>query len=180
LSGSSVNRVKRRDVIRLGALGTVLAGLGGRSARPAAAAAGTNGIHIHATLLVISDGPGAPPGTTTVAAPELPPLFHFNINIEVWGPDNDVSGFGWGALADPDDQTQPARVDGTQRIFTQRGSVEGDVVRLKGRMLFSYVPGDAGGPIVTEANLATGHIRFYASNSASTGFLEGTGVVMRI
>jgi len=44
----------------------------------------------------------------------------------------------------------------------------------------SYVPGDVGGPIVTEASLATGHIRFYASNSATTGFLEGTGVVMRI
>jgi hypothetical protein len=42
------------------------------------------------------------------------------------------------------------------------------------------IPGDVGGPIVTEANLATGHIRFYASNSATTGFLEGTGVVMRI
>ena len=173
-----MDRLKRRDVLKLGGLGAAVAGLGGRSARPAAAATGTNGIHIHATLLVISDGPGAPPGSAD--SPELPPLFHFNINIEVWGPDGDVSGFGWGALADSDDPTQPARVDATQRIYTQRGSVEGDVVRLKGRMLFSYIPGDAGGPIVTEANLATGHIRFYASNTASTGFLEGTGVVMRI
>ena len=96
------------------------------------------------------------------------------------GPDSDVSGFGWGALADPNDLNQPARVDATQRLFSQRGSIVGDVVKLKGRMLFSYVPGDVGGPIVTEANLATGHIRFYASNSATTGFLEGTGVVMRI
>jgi len=77
-------------------------------------------------------------------SPELPPVFHFNINIEVWGPDSDVSGFGWGALADPDDQAQPARVDATQRIYTQRGSVEGDVVRLQGRMLFSYIPGRRG------------------------------------
>jgi hypothetical protein len=173
-----MDRVRRRDLIKIGALGAAVAGLGGRSARPAAAATGTNGIHIHATLLVISDGPGAPPGSGD--SPELPPVFHFNINIEVWGPDSDVSGFGWGALADPDDQAQPARVDATQRIYTQRGSVEGDVVRLQGRMLFSYVPGDAGGPIVTEANLATGHIRFYASNTASTGSLEGNGVVMRI
>jgi len=178
-----MDRVKRRDVIKLGALGAAMAGLGGRRARPAAAAAaGTNGIHIHATLVVISDGPGPPPDSTTRAepGPQLPPVFHFNINIEVWGPDADLSGSGWGAMADPDDQTQPARVDATQRIFTQRGSVDGDVVRLKGRMLVSYVPGDVGGPIVTEANLATGQIRFYASNSASTGFLEGTGVVMRI
>jgi hypothetical protein len=47
-------------------------------------------------------------------------------------------------------------------------------------MLFSYVPGDAGGPIVTEVNLATGHIRFWASNGTSSGYLEGTGVVLRI
>ena len=173
-----MDRVRRRDLIKIGALGAAVAGLGGRSARPAAAATGTNGIHIHATLLVISDGPGAPPGRGD--SPELPPVFHFNINIEVWGPDSDVSGSGWGALADPDNQAQPARVDATQRIYTQRGSVEGDVVRLQGRMLFSYIPGDAGGPIVTEANLATGHIRFYASNTASTGSLEGNGVVMRI
>src|SRR5258706_11267175 len=176
----SVDRVNRRDVIKLGGVGAAMAGLGVRRAGPAAAAGTTNGVHIHATLLVISDGPGAPPGSAT--AIDLPPGadVRFNINIDVWGPDSDVSGFGWGALADRDDPTQPARVDATQRLYTQRGSVEGDVVRLKGRMLFSYIPGDAGGPIVTEANLATGHIRFYASNTASTGSLEGTGVVMRI
>jgi len=171
-----VDRVNRRDAFRLG-VGAAMVGLGVRGAAPAAAA-GTNGVHIHATLLVINDGPGAPPGSSQ--SPSLPPVVHFNINIDVWGPDSDVSGFGWGALADPDDLTQPARVDATQRLFSQRGSVVGDVVKLKGRMLFSYLPGDVGGPIVTEANLATGHIRFYASNSASTGFLEGTGVVMRI
>ena len=176
-----MDRVNRRDVIKMGAVGVAMAGFGGHGARPASAAApGTKGIHIHATLLVISDGPGAPPGSTTDDSPQLPPVFHFNINIEVWGPDSDVSGFGWGALADPDDLAQPSRADATQRIFTQRGSVVGDVVKLKGRMLFSYVPGDVGGPIVTEADLATGHIRFYASNSTSTGFLEGAGVVMRI
>jgi hypothetical protein len=177
----AVDRVNRRDVIKLGAVGAAIAGLGVRGARPAAAAAGTTkGVHIHATLLVIRDGPGAPPGSGT--AIEVPPGadVRFNINIDVWGPDSDISGFGWGALADRDDPSQPARVDATQRLFSQRGSIVGDVVKLKGRMLFSYVPGDVGGPIVTEANLATGHIRFYASNSASTGFLEGTGVVMRI
>jgi hypothetical protein len=175
----SVDRVNRRDVIKLGAVGAAMAGLGARRVGPAAAAGTTNGVHIHATLLVINDGPGGPPGSTT--ALELPPAeVHFNINLDVWGPDSDVSGFGWGALADPGDLTQPARVDATQRLFSQRGSIVGDLVKLKGRMLFSYVPGDVGGPIVTEANLTTGHIRFYASNSTTTALLEGTGVVMRI
>ena len=95
----SLDRVNRRDVIKLGAVGAAVAGLGARRAGPAAAAGTTNGVHIHATLLVISDGPGAPPGAT-------------------------------------------------QRLFSQRGSIAGDVVKLKG--------------------------------GATTGFLEGTGVVMRI
>jgi hypothetical protein len=47
-------------------------------------------------------------------------------------------------------------------------------------MIFSNIPGDEGGPIITEANLTTGHIRFTASNSLSHAVLEGTGVVMRI
>ena len=166
--------------MKMGAVGAAVAGLGARRARPASAAGTTNGVHIHATLLVINDGPGAPPGSTT--AMELPPgaEIHFNVNIDVWGPDSDVSGFGWGALADPNDLTQPARVDATQRLFSQRGSIVGDVVKLKGRMLFSNIPGDEGGPILTEANLATGHIRFTAGNSLSHAVLEGTGVVMRI
>jgi hypothetical protein len=173
-----MDRVNRRDVIKLGAVGAA-AGLGARGARPAAAAGTTNGVHIHATLLFISDRLGAPPGSAT-GLDMRGVEFSFNINIDVWGPDSDVSGIGWGAQADPDDLTQPMRVDPTMRIFTQRGSVVGDVLKMKGRMLVSYIPGDVGGLTITEANLATGHIRLYFSNDVTTGFLEGTGVVMRI
>jgi len=150
-----------------------------RGARQASAAA-TKGVHIHGTLLVLTDTPGGPFARTTVAEQQLPPLVHFIISIDAWGRDSDVSGLGWGASADPADMTQPARVDPIQRIYGQRGSIVGDVVTLKGRMLFSNVPGDEGGPIVTEANLATGHIRFTAGNSLSHAVLQGTGVVMRI
>ena len=70
--------------MKMGAVGAAVAGLGARRARPASAAGTTNGVHIHATLLVINDGPGAPPGSTT--AMELPPgaEIHFNVNIDVW------------------------------------------------------------------------------------------------
>jgi hypothetical protein len=174
-----VARVNRRDVIRMGAAGgAALAGMGVRGAGQASAAA-TNGVHIHGTLLVISDTPGGPfarTATTQQTGPEI----HFIISIDAWGPDADVSGLGWGASADAADMTQPARVDPIQRIYSQRGSIRGDVVTLKGRMLFSNVPGDEGGPITTEANLTTGHIRFIAGNSLSHAVLEGTGVVMRI
>jgi hypothetical protein len=176
-------RVNRRDVIRMGAAGgAALAGLGVRGARQASAAA-TNGVHIHGTLRVLTDTPGGPFASTTPTqepGPEIPVDIPFMISIDAWGPDSDLSGQGWGELADFSDKTQPARVDITQRIYSQRGSIRGDVVTLKGRMLFSNIPGDEGGPIVTEANLATGHIRFTAGNSASHAVLEGTGVVMRI
>jgi hypothetical protein len=177
-----MNRFDRRDMIRMSAAGAALAGFGAGRTAPAAAAADavTRGVHIHGTLLVLDDAPGGPTIRRSTTLPQLGVELHFLINIDVWGPDSDLSGTGWGALADSADLTQPTRIDATQRIYTQRGSVQGDIVRLKGRMLFSYVPGDAGGPILTEANLATGHIRFTAGNSVSSALLEGTGIVMRV
>jgi hypothetical protein len=176
-------RVNRRDMIRMGAAGgAALAGLAARGAGQASAAS-TNGVHIHGTLRVLTDTPGGPFASTTPTqepGPEIPVDIPFMISIDAWGPDSDLSGQGWGELADLSDKTQPARVDITQRIYSQRGSIRGDVVTLKGRMLFSNIPGDEGGPIITEANLTTGHIRFTAGNSLSHAVLEGTGVVMRI
>jgi hypothetical protein len=176
-----MNRFDRRDAIRFGAAGAALAGLGAGRAAPAAADSVLNrGIHIHGTLLVLDDGPGGPSVRRGENFPQAGVDLHFIVSMEVWGPDSDLSGLGWGALDDPEDLTQPSRVDATQRVYTQRGSIEGDIVRLRGRMLFSYVPGDAGGPIITEANLATGHIRFTAGNTATSAHLEGTGIVIRV
>jgi len=181
MTGNALESFDRRNMLRLGAAGAALAGLGVSRAAPASAnSVVSKGIHLHATLLVLDDAPGGPTIRSSGTLPGLGIELHFNINIEVWGPDSDLSGTGWGALSDQNDPKQTARVDATQRVFTQRGSLDGDIVRLKGRMLFSYVPGDVGGPILTEANLATGHIRFIAGNTASSATLEGTGVVIRI
>ena len=177
-----MGRVNRRDVIRMGATGVALAGLGVRGTGQVSAAT-TNGVHIHGTLRVLTDTAGGPFATTTPTqepGPEIPVDIPFIISIDAWGPDSDMSGQGWGELGDLSDRTQPSRVDPVQRIYSQRGSIAGDVVTLKGRMIFSNVPGDEGGPIITEANLRTGHIRFTAGNSLSHAVLEGTGVVMRI
>ena len=171
--------VDRRHVIKLGATGAALAGLGVCGAGQALAAV-TDGIPMHGTLVVLTDTPGGPLSTKSGTAQQLPPVVKFIVSIEAWGPDSDVSGMGRGASADQGDTTQPARVNPIQRIYSQRGSIVGDVVTLKGRNLFTNVPGDEGGPIITEANLATGHIRFTAGNSLSHAVLEGTGVVMRI
>ncbi|HEX3826040.1 MAG TPA: hypothetical protein VHV82_02095 [Sporichthyaceae bacterium] len=166
----------------MGAAGLGLAGIAGARAVPAGAAESvtSRGIHVHGTLLVLDDGPGGPAARASTTFPEFGVNLNFVVSMEVWGPDSDLSGLGWGALADLQDPKQPTRVDVTQRLYTQRGSIEGDIVRLRGRMLFSYVPGDAGGPILTEANLATGHIRFTAGNTATSARLEGTGIVMRV
>jgi hypothetical protein len=102
------------------------------------------------------------------------------INIDVMGPDSDLSGNGWGATATSSDPNQPASLDGLQCFFTQRGSVQGDVVKLTGRMLFSADPADPGGTITTEANLATGEIRWIGTvDRAFQVLLTGTGVVIR-
>jgi hypothetical protein len=168
----------------MGAAGVALAGLGVRGAGQVSAAT-TGGVHIHGTLRVLTDTAGGPFATTTATTtaepgPEIPVDIPFIISIDAWGPDSDLSGQGWGELADLSDRTQPARVDPIQRIYSQRGSVAGEVITLKGRMIFSNIPGDEGGPIITEANLRTGRIRFTAGNSLSHAVLEGTGVVMRI
>jgi hypothetical protein len=177
-----MDRFNRRDVIKMGAAGAGGAALAGLATRGAAraSAAGTSGVHIHGSVLLITATPGGPPGGMAAMMRAMGPDYHHVINIDVWGPDSDVSGIGWGATAESNDLTQPTRVDGVQCIFSQRGAIVGDVVRLKGRMLFSGAPGDEGGAIITEANLATGHIRFTGSDGAITFLLEGPGVVMRI
>jgi hypothetical protein len=182
MTGDAVEPFDRRNILKLGAAGAALAGFAVSRAAPAAAdSVAFRGVHLHATLLVLDDLPGGPSvRRNSGTLPGLGVNLRFNINIEVWGPDSDLSGTGWGALADQHDPKQTSRIDATQRVFTQRGALDGDVLRLTGRMLFSYVPGDVGGPIVTEANLTTGHIRFIAGNTASSATLEGTGVVIRI
>jgi hypothetical protein len=177
-----MDRLNRRDVIKMGAAGAggaALAGLATRGAGPASAA-GTRGLHIHGTVTFVSATPGAHSmngmGGMGGMGGMMTPDYHHVINIDVWGPDSDVSGIGWGATTEPNDLNQPAYPDGLQCIYTQRGSIVGDVVRLKGRMLFSGAP-DQGNHILTEANLATGHIRWIGDDLF---ILEGTGVVMRL
>ncbi|HEY2704082.1 MAG TPA: hypothetical protein VGL20_10355, partial [Candidatus Dormibacteraeota bacterium] len=94
-----------------------LAGLGVRGAGQAYAAT-TSGVHVHGTLRVLTDTAGGPFATTTAEpGPEIPVDIPFIISIDAWGPDSDLSGQGWGELADLSDRTQPARVDPIQRIY---------------------------------------------------------------
>jgi hypothetical protein len=197
--------ISRRQVVALGAVGTAGVLLG-RSAPTSASAADSpatgRGVHIHGTVVYrgtppVGFGPGKTmdemdasqpmPGMTSTAGPSMGGMARMAttdylhvINIDVFGPDSDMSGSGWGATADASDPNHPVPVDGLQCFYTQRGSVEGDIVKLTGRMLFSGDPDDPGGTITTEANLANGTIKWTGTlNKMAQFVLEGTGVVMR-
>ena len=201
--------IGRRELIRLGAAGTAGAAVAGVAAstfgRSASAAPTGRGVHIHGTVVYrgtppVGIGPGqaaAQPGTadtgmggmgTTgmemagmgMARMAATDYMHV-INIDVFGPDDDLSGSGWGATTDATNPRQPVPVDGLQCFYTQRGSISGNVVKLAGRMLFSGDPGDPGGTITTEADLDTGTIRWIGTaNKAAQFMFEGKGVVVRL
>ncbi len=197
--------VSRRQLVALGAAGTAGAVFGktaltGASA-VAAVPAASRGIHIHGTVTYRGTPPtGLGPGEMMAGMSNDQPMggmasdpsmagmarmaatdYLHVINIDVFGPDSDLSGSGWGATTDAADPTQPVPVDGLACFYTQRGSIQGDIVKLTGRMLFSGNPADPGGTITTEANLANGTIRWTGTaNKAAQVLLEGTGVVMRI
>ena len=186
-----MNELSRRQLIKIGAAGGAGAALGGLATRGSggASAAGNNGVHIHGTVTVVDNtpsgiGPVQPTGMGDMGGMarmmEIPHYMHV-IDIDVFGPDSDLSGSGWGATPSPSDPNTPAPVDGLQCFYSQRGSIHGDIVRLPGRMLFSGDPGDPGGSITTEANLVTGKITWTGTaNQAAQFVLEGTGIVMRI
>jgi len=198
--------VSRRQLVTLGAVGTAGVLLGKTALTSSSAVADVpnsgRGVHIHGTVIYRGTPPvGLGPGKTMAAMDEGQPMggmastvdpsmggmarmaatdYMHVINVDVFGPDSDLSGSGWGATTDSTNPNQPVPVDGLQCFFSQRGSIEGDIVKLAGRMLFSGNPGDPGGAITIEGKLATGQIRFIATASKMAQVvLEGTGVVMR-
>ena len=200
--------VTRRQLVALGTAGAAGAIIGRGALTASSAAAESSrpgrGIHFHGTVVYTGEPPpGVKPNGTMAGMGADQPMadmapdatdsmgsmgmarmaatdYMHVINVDVWGPDSDLSGNGWGATAISSDPNQPSPVDGLQCFFTQRGTLQGDVVKLAGRMLFSGDPGDPGGTVATEANLVTGEIRFIAqANHAIQFILTGTGVVIR-
>jgi hypothetical protein len=154
----------RRELLAAGAAGTVAAGIA-MVAGPATAGAQVTrvgGIHIHTNLKQT----GGPPLSLNLL-----------MDLNVYGPDDDMSGGGWDVTAESEGSPNPSHPDPTGCLFTQRGSVDGDVVRLTGYTYLATLPPNLSQLVTTEANLATGKITWTFGDSF---VLEGTGVVVRI
>jgi hypothetical protein len=164
---AGLKNLTRRRLLQAGAAGTVLAGLGpmAGTVRAEAAAAKIGGIHIHASLKQ-TGGPISG--------------FARLVDITVYGTDDDLSGSGWNAQPESVGSSEPAHPDRSQSFFSQRGSVQGDTVNLRGRNLFWWFPTDDGALVTVEANLATGQIKFAIQGSEGTYIFEGIGVAARI
>jgi hypothetical protein len=162
-----VDRLNRRDVIKMGAaggLGVAVAGVGTRVSSGASAAAGERVGGIHASVLTrVTDGP-------------LKGFPHHWV-LTVYGPENALTGMGWGGAFDLKMNEEILNSKMFPCVYSLTGAVEGNLVKVHGLMLFSEYPGDQGMPLEFEANLATGALRVNAYNAFT---LEGTGVVFRI
>jgi plastocyanin len=163
-SSRAPDNVGRRDLVRLGAAGVAGAALAklATSQLPAGATDRLGGIHIN----VLTKG-------VSPAIKDFP--HHFTITV--YGPDNALSGMGWGGALDVKTQQDVLNSKMLQCIFSLAGAVEGDIVKLQGLMLFAGDPADEGLPLIFEANLRTGALH---CNAYHTLDLEGTGLVARI
>ena len=165
--GEMMDNLTRRKLLQAGAAGTVAAGMATVTgvAGAGAQAARLGGIHIHGSLQQSAGPIGG---------------FGRIVDITVYGTDDDLNGFGWDANPESAGSHEPAQPDRTQCFSTQRGSVQGDIVKLRGRNLFWQNPGDDGAPVIVEANLATGQIKWETTPTEGTFIFEGTGSVARI
>jgi len=187
-----VDKIKRRQLIKGGAAGTIALGALAVGASAASANEGKGGaiaIHIHGVL----NGVGATPPAATLA-----------INTDVAGRRGDLAGAGWDSgtnnttaggmvptagpsSADPSGTAGPVAAC----YYTAAGSLVGDVVTLKGRSLFTNRawPGTADGEDPNKADAradgrelnATVNVKTAAitwSLSPAGGSFGGTGTVV--
>jgi hypothetical protein len=158
--------ISRRQLVALGATGAAGAIVAkvATSSAPAAAGNRIGGIHIS----VLTKG----------VSPEPLKGFPHHWTMTVYGPDNALSGTGWGGALDVKTQQDILNSQMTQCIFSLTGAVEGDVAKVRGLMLFSADRGAQGQDVRVEGNLATGFVRVVTTPANFT--FEGTGVVARI
>jgi hypothetical protein len=186
-----MDKLRRRQVIKGGAVGTLAIGALAAGASPARANGGSGiAIHIHGVL----SGASGTPSTVKLA-----------ISMDVAGSAGDLAGAGWdsgaaaGATMVP--APGPASEDPTGTAgpvgacyYTAAGTLVGDVVTLKGRSLVTNRPwpakADSNDPAKAEtradgrelnatANVKTGAVTFSLSPAGASFAGKGTVVVFR-
>lgn len=158
--------ISRRQLVALGATGAAGAVVGRVVSGDSASAVDErlSGIHINVFTKTVKPTPGFPHHWT----------------MTVYGPDSDLSGMGWGGAFDVKTFEDITNSQMLQCIFSLRGGVEGDIVKLDGLMLFSADRATQGQPLYHEANLATGFYRMTAPMHDGPFVFEGTGSVFRV
>jgi hypothetical protein len=155
--------IERRQLVRLGAAGLAGAAVAKLATSQAAGAADRlGGIHVDVLTKIVNDRPDKG--------------FPHHWTLTVYGPDNALSGMGWGGATDLKTAQDVFNSKMFPCIYSLAGALEGDLVKLHGLMLFSGAP-DQGLPMTFEANLKTGLLHVNAYNTFA---FEGTGTVARI
>jgi plastocyanin len=164
VAGSDGGLVQRRDLVRLGAAGVAGAAVAklATSQLPAGASDRLGGIHVSVF--------------THILGPAGPTKFPHHWTFTVYGPDDALNGMGWGGATDLKTEQDVFNSKMFPCIYSLTGAVEGDLVKVRGLMLFSGSP-DQGLPLTFEANPRTGALHVNAYNTYD---FEGTGVVARI
>jgi hypothetical protein len=159
--------VTRRQLVALGAAGAAGAVIGkvATSETPAGAGERMGGIHIS----VLTRG----------VSPEPIKGFPHHWTLTVYGPDDALSGTGWGGATDLKTQQDILNSKMFACIYSLTGAIEGDVVKLHGLMLFAADADAQGLPLTFEGNLRTGSLRVVNPTEGELVF-DGTGVVARI
>ena len=111
-------------------------------------------------------------------SPEPLKGYPHHFTMTVYGPDNALTGMGWGGATDVKTLQDVLNSQMFPCIYGLTGVLEGDVLKVHGLMVFSRDPGDQGRPLSFEANLSTGFLR--AIGQDANLVFEGQGVVARI
>lgn len=159
--------ITRRQLVALGATGAAGAIVGKVASGESAAAAEDRMGGVHISVL------------TKGVSPDMIKGFPHHFAATVYGPDNDLSGMGWGGAFDVETQEDVLNSQMTQCIYSVRGTIQGDVVKLDGLMLFSADRSVQGQALHFEANRATGFLRVTTPTPPLLTF-EGEGLVARI
>jgi hypothetical protein len=159
--------VTRRQLVGLGAIGAAGVAIGKVATGVSAGATEPRLGGIHISVL------------TKGVSPEPLKGFPHHWTMTVYGPDNALTGMGWGGATDVKTQQDILNSQMFQCIYSLTGAVEGDVVKLHGLMLFSGERGSQSQPLIFEANLAMSSLHAVSPINGNATF-EGTGVVARI